>query len=115
MVALDVITSTYLPQAVAAMKHVWFELLHHPLYSLHLTPSDFCLFPKLKEYVRGCEHSDDEDIICTANGWLKEQDEQFWYNGMCALEKGWIKCILVAGDYVLFTYVRVFCVKLQTL
>ena len=26
----------------------------HPLYSPDLAPCDFCLFPKLKENIRGC-------------------------------------------------------------
>jgi len=37
---------------------------------------------------------------CTANGWLEDQEQQFLYNGIRALEKRWIKCISVAGDYV---------------
>ena len=36
---------------------------------------------------------------CTANGWLEDQ-EQFCYNGIRALEKCWTKCISVAGVYV---------------
>jgi len=37
---------------------------------------------------------------CTANGWLEDQERQFFYNGIRALEKCWTKCILVAGKYV---------------
>jgi len=37
---------------------------------------------------------------CTANGWLKEQDEQFFHNGIGALEKRQCRCISVAGHYV---------------
>jgi len=40
------------------------------------------------------------NVICTANGWLKEQGQQFFYNRIRALEKRWTKCISVAGDYV---------------
>jgi len=39
-------------------------------------------------------------VICTADGWLKEQNQQFFYNGIRALEKLQTKCILVAGNYV---------------
>jgi len=35
-----------------------------------------------------------------ANGWLKEQDQQFFYNGIRAVEKRWTKCLSVAGNYV---------------
>jgi len=36
---------------------------------------------------------------CTANSWLEDQ-QQFFYNGIRALEKCWNKCILVAREYV---------------
>ena len=43
-----------------------------------------------------------EKVICMANNWLKELDQQFFYdyNGIRALEKCWTKCISVAGDCV---------------
>jgi len=37
---------------------------------------------------------------CTANGWLEDQEQQFFYNGIRAMEKRWTKCISVAGVYV---------------
>jgi len=37
---------------------------------------------------------------CTTNGWLEDQEQQFFYNGIRALEKCWTKCISVAGVYV---------------
>jgi len=37
---------------------------------------------------------------CTANGWLEDQEPQFYYNGIRAMEKRWTKCISVAGDHV---------------
>jgi len=43
---------------------------------------------------------DDEDVICTACGWLEDQEQQFFYNGIRALEKCWTKRISVAGVYV---------------
>jgi len=35
-----------------------------------------------------------------ANGWLEDQEQQFFYNGIRAMEKCWTKCISVAGVYV---------------
>ena len=29
-----------------------------------LAPSDFCFFPKLKEFMKGHKVSDDENVIC---------------------------------------------------
>jgi len=37
---------------------------------------------------------------CTADGWLDDQEQQFFYNGIKALEKRCTKCISVAGVYV---------------
>jgi len=65
-----------------------------------LAPSDFYLFSKLKEFMKGHKVSDDEDVICTTDSWLEDQVQQFFYNGIRALEKRWTKCISVAGKYV---------------
>jgi len=65
-----------------------------------LAPSDFYLFPKLKEFTKGRKFADDEDVICTPNGWLEEEDQKFFYSGIQALEKRWTKCISVEGDSV---------------
>ena len=37
---------------------------------------------------------------CIAYDWLEDQEHQFFYNGIGALEKCWTKCISVAGVYV---------------
>jgi len=50
--------------------------------------------------MKGCKFDDDGDVICTANGWLEDQDQQFFYNRIRALEKCWTKCISDEGDYV---------------
>jgi len=44
--------------------------------------------------------SDDENVICTANGWLEDQEQQIFYNVMIILEKRWTRCISVSGEYV---------------
>jgi len=35
----------------------------------------------------GRKFADDEDVICTANGWLEDKDQKFFYNGIQTLEK----------------------------
>jgi len=65
-----------------------------------LAPSDFCLFSKLEEFMKGHKICDDEDVICTTNGWLEDQVQQFFYNGIRALEKCATKFISVAGEIV---------------
>jgi len=65
-------------------------------------PGSKCLvlFPKLKEFMKGHKVSDDENVICTQMAGWKTRKQQFFYNGIRTLEKLWIKCISVAGEYV---------------
>jgi len=49
-----------------------------------LALSDFYLFPKLKEFMQGPKIFDDEDVICMTNGWLEDQEQQFFYTGIRA-------------------------------
>jgi len=50
--------------------------------------------------MKGHKFADKEDVICMASGWLEKQNQQFFYNGIRALEKFWTKCISVVRDYV---------------
>jgi len=50
--------------------------------------------------MKGHKFSDDDDVICTTNGWLEDPEQQFFYNGIRTLEKRWTKRISVAGEYV---------------
>ena len=58
------------------------------------------MFPKLKEFIKGRKFADDDDVISTTSDWLEDQDQEFVYNGIQALENRWTKCIFVGGDYV---------------
>jgi len=44
-----------------------------------VAPSDFYLFHKLKEFMKGHKVAHDGDVICTTNGWLEDQVQQFFY------------------------------------
>ena len=77
--------------AMAAIQDAGFEILDHPPYSPDLAPSDFYLFPRLKEHLRGKKFEDD---------FLSTQDEDFFKKGILALEKRFLKCIDLKGDYV---------------
>jgi histone-lysine N-methyltransferase SETMAR len=53
------------------------EILPHPPYSPHLALSDFHLFPKMKNHLRGqCFHSN-EDVQNEVKEWLRAQDAFF--------------------------------------
>ena len=49
--------------AMAAANECGFRILQHPPYSPDLAPSDYFLFPKLKENFRGRRFSSDSDVI----------------------------------------------------
>jgi len=55
-------------QALTAIQNASFELLRHTLYSPDLAPSDFCLLPKLKKFMKGRKFADNEDVTCTVIG-----------------------------------------------
>jgi len=59
-------------EELVAIRNSGFELLHHSPYSPDLAPSDYYLFPKLKEFKKGSKFADDEDVISMANGWLEK-------------------------------------------
>ena len=56
------------------------QLLSRPAYSPGLAPSDFCLFPKLKEFLRGRKFTVDEDARCMKNGWFEQQEHYYMYS-----------------------------------
>jgi len=45
---------------------------------------------------------DSENVICTANGWLKEQDQQFFYSGIELWRTAGLSALQLqlAGNYV---------------
>jgi len=53
-------------QALASIQNSGFKLIQHPPYFPDLAPSDYYLFPKLKESIKGCKVADDEKGKWTA-------------------------------------------------
>jgi len=71
--------------ATSVAAECGFELLPHPPYLPNLAPSDFYLFPLLKEHLRGRQKASDNDIIQSVEDFLEEQDELFYQK----LQKRW--------------------------
>ena len=70
-----------------------------PPYSPDLTPCDFCLFPKLKEKLRGCRYKTIEEMkeaVTTVIDTLTQED--FHWALQRFLER-YNKCIAAGGDY----------------
>ena len=107
-------------QALTATQIASFKLLRHPSYLADLTPSDFCVcFTTQKKFMKRWKFTDDNDVICTTCGSLEDQDQEFFYNGVRALENRWTKCISVEGtmfksDKISCSYSVVNCIRLRT-
>jgi len=41
--------------------------------------------------------ADSENVIFMANGWLEDHEQQFVYDGICALKKHWNKYIFAGS------------------
>lgn len=86
--------------SVTTAAQCGYEILPHPAYSPDLAPSDFFLFPKLKEKLRGVHFDDEDEVIHAVTTFLEDQDSSFYRDGLMALEKRWIAFINRQGDYV---------------
>lgn len=86
--------------AMAAIHDAGFECLEHPPYSPDLAPSDFYLFPRLKEDLRGHKFANDSEVMAAVEAFLKSPEKYFFFNGIRGLEKRWTKCVDLLGDYV---------------
>ena len=83
-----------------ALREFRWEILQHPPYSPDLAPSDFFLFPKMKEAIKGVRHVTKETAKKTAMGWLAAQPPEFYRNGLERWRYRMEKCLTMEGDYV---------------
>ena len=67
--------------------------LPHPPYSPDLSPCDYYLFPKLKEYLRGKRFGSNEEVQEEVEHWLGTQPTNFYFQGIQALRHRLQKCI----------------------
>ena len=82
----------------------------HSPYSPDLAPRDFCLFPKLKEKLRGCRYETIEEMkeaVTKVIDMLTQEDFHETFQKL--LER--YKCIASGGDY--FEGTKVSCVYYQ--
>ena len=61
-----------------AIQRLDFSVLPHPPYSPDLAPSDFHLFPKLKEHLKGQRFSCDEGVKSAVRKWFQKQTTNFF-------------------------------------
>jgi hypothetical protein len=69
------------------MTSLKFTVVLHPPYGPGLAPSDFWLFPKLKETLKGQHFSSDAEVEAAVCKWISSQPNTFFIDGM----KKWIE------------------------
>ena len=74
-------------------------VLEHPAYSLDLTSSDFFLFPKTKEILKGRHLDDIDDIRSNTTAALKATPQNQFQNCFEGWTRWWHRCIASQGEY----------------
>jgi len=74
-------------------------VLEHPAYSLDLDPSDFFLFPKIKEILKGRHFDDADDIRSNTTAALKVIPQKQLQNCFEGWTRRWHQCTASQGEY----------------
>ena len=72
----------------------------HPPYSPDLAPSEFFLFSKLKEHMKGVCFKSSDKAKHAAKKWIRNQSAEFFKNGINGWKHCLEKCINHDGGYV---------------
>ncbi|GFS15908.1 mariner Mos1 transposase [Elysia marginata] len=83
-----------------AIDRLGLRTLPHPPYSPDLASSDFFLFPKLKDYLKGNRYETDEDVKNAVLSWCRDKTADFFADGIQQVVRRWRLCIERDGDYV---------------
>ena len=83
-----------------AVERNGYELIPHPTYSPDLAPSDFFLFPNLKNDIRGLHFRSDKEVMTAVEEWVNGNDPDFFSSGLMALEHRWSKCITLESNHI---------------
>jgi histone-lysine N-methyltransferase SETMAR len=83
----------------AMLQEFGWEVYEHPAYSPDLAPSDFHLFPKLKEFLGGRSFESDE-VKDAVKKWLNGLAAEVYDEGVQKLFTRYDKRLNVGGDYV---------------
>jgi histone-lysine N-methyltransferase SETMAR len=82
----------------AKLQEFGWEVFEHPAYSPDLGPSDFHLFPKLKEFLGGRRFKSDEEVKDAVKELLNGLATEVYDEGIQKLVTRYDKYI--GGDYV---------------
>lgn len=76
------------------------EVWEHPPYSPDLAPSDFHLFPKLKDFLGGSHYGSDDELKEAVSDWFNSLAATVYAEGIEKLVQRYDKCLNLHGDYV---------------
>ncbi len=82
------------------LREFRWEILSHPPYSPDLAPSDFFLFPKLKEHLKGTRFQSILEAKREVVTWLTRQAPEFYQEGISRWKHRLRKCFELGGSYV---------------
>ncbi|XP_046964572.1 histone-lysine N-methyltransferase SETMAR-like [Vanessa cardui] len=74
----DNATSHKAAVAMTAIQESGFEILEHQPHSPDLAPSDFFLFPRLKEHLRGKKFEGNSEVMAAVAEFLESQSKDFF-------------------------------------
>ena len=86
--------------ARAVLREFRWKLLPHPPYSPDLAPSDFFLFPKMKEHLKGKRFDSLLDAKAAVLDWINSKGPDFFRTGLERWKHRLRKCIDLEGAYV---------------
>jgi hypothetical protein len=73
--------------------------LEHPAYSPDLAPSDFFLFPNIKEILKGRHFDDIDDIRSNTTAAMKAFPQNQFQNCFEWWTRRWHQCMAFQGEY----------------
>ena len=93
-------TTTHAHTQPIIPKTFEWEVLQHPPNSTDLVPSDYHLFPVIKNWLGIQCFDTDAELHAIVNHWLKAQVADFYREGIEKLVPRYDKCLNLNGDYV---------------
>ena len=86
--------------AIDAIERNGYKFIPESAYLPDLAPSNFFLFPNLKQDIRGCHFRSNEEVVTAVEEWVSGKDPDFFSSGLIALEHCWSKYITLKGNYI---------------
>jgi len=89
---------------VETLQKLKFEALAHPRCSPDLASSDYILFGPIKEALRGCRFTFDQELKEVVHVWLAARPNNFFSEGVKKLVQRWMKRMEKQGHCVIIKF-----------